>query len=140
MSAEYFIDTNILVYSFDKRFPEKQCRAQALIAQALEKRNGTISWQVVQEFMNVARHKFEVPLSLEELAAYLDQVLTPLCRIHSAPGIYRQALALQLDTQYRFYDCLIVAAAAQSGCKALYSEDLQTDRKIGNLTIVNPFI
>ena len=40
---------------------------------------------------------------------------------------------------YSFYDSLIVAAAIESGCKTLYSEDLQHGQQIGDLTIRNPF-
>lgn len=139
MSADFFLDTNVLVYSFDRRIPEKQKRAQDLVGQALSERSGAISWQVAQEFLNVARHKFAAPLSLEESIAYLDQVLIPLCSVQSSPSLYRSALSIQLDTQYRFYDCLIVAAAIEIGCKTLYSEDLQAGRDIKGLTIVNPF-
>ena len=46
---------------------------------------------------------------------------------------------LSEETGYHFYDALIVAAAVESGCRTLYSEDLQHGRKIGNLTILNPF-
>lgn len=41
--------------------------------------------------------------------------------------------------QYRYYDSLIVASALVAGANILYSEDLQEDRIIGNLKIVNPF-
>ena len=139
MSAEYFLDTSVLVYSFDKRSPEKQRIAQDLVGTALQERSGVISWQVVQEFLNVARHKFQSPLSLEESRAYYDQVLRPLCAIHPDFAIYARALSVQLETQYRYYDSLIVAAAECAGCSTLYSEGLQAGRSIGNLTIVNPF-
>jgi predicted nucleic acid-binding protein len=43
------------------------------------------------------------------------------------------------QTQYRFYDCLIVSAALASGASVLLSEDLQEGRVIGGLTIRNPF-
>ena len=54
MSAKYFIDTNIFVYSFDIGQPLKKERALALIRDALETGLGIISTQVIQEFMNVA--------------------------------------------------------------------------------------
>jgi|GEM_PF-1641479 hypothetical protein len=54
MSAEFFLHTNLFVHSFDKRFPDEQARYQDLIATALEMRRGVNSWQVVQEFINVA--------------------------------------------------------------------------------------
>lgn len=139
MSAEFFLDTNVLVYSFDPRFPEKQRVAQRLVGDALQDRSGVISWQVVQEFLNVARHKFQQPLSLEEARTCFDQILRPLCAVQSEFAIYERALSVQLETQYRFYDSLIVAAAEHAGCSMLYSEDLQADRSIGKVTIVNPF-
>ena len=66
MSNEFFLDTNLSVYSFDERFPNKQERSQYLIATVLEMRRGAVSLQVAQELIIVVRHKFEIPLSLEE--------------------------------------------------------------------------
>jgi predicted nucleic acid-binding protein len=50
------------------------------------------------------------------------------------------ALGLARDHGFAFYDALILAAATESGCDILYSEDMQHDRVIGGLTIRNPFI
>ena len=60
MSAEYFLDTNVLVYAFDQTAPEKQARARELLN---VDRNWAISWQVVQEFSSVALHRFAKPVS-----------------------------------------------------------------------------
>lgn len=139
MSAEYFLDTNILVYSFDTDAPTKQATAQDLIATALRRGCGSISWQVVQEFINVARHKWETPLSESDALEYGATTLEPLCKVFPSPTIWRLALSLQAESQYRFYDSLIVAAALQSGAKILYSEDLQSGRRFGDLEIRNPF-
>ncbi len=62
MSVKYFIDTNIFVYCFDDRQPDKKVRALGLIADALQTGNGMISWQVIQEFLNVSTRKFMLPL------------------------------------------------------------------------------
>lgn len=62
MSADYFLDTNVLVYSFDENAPAKQDAARQLIAGALRQGCGVISWQVVQEFLNVVLHKWEKPM------------------------------------------------------------------------------
>ena len=55
-------------------------------------------------------------------------------------AIYQNALRIQQETRSRYYDCLVVAAALESGAATLYSEDLQHDRVIGPLRIVNPFL
>ncbi|MCC5807490.1 MAG: PIN domain-containing protein [Opitutales bacterium] len=139
MSVEHFIDTNVFVYSFDDDAGSKRHRARELIVRSLRDRSGAISSQVVQEFLNVALHKWEVPMDTETAARYLQNTLMPLCRIYPSENLFRSALSIRTDTQYRFFDCLIVAAALQSGAKTLYSEDLQHDRRFGTLRIVNPF-
>jgi len=47
MSDSYFIDTNIFVYSFEQKIPEKQSIAQEIILKALTDGNGFISTQVI---------------------------------------------------------------------------------------------
>ena len=136
MSAKSFLDTNIIAYSFDASAPAKQTRARELMAQS----GWAVSWQVVQEFSNLALHKFAVAMKPNDLADYLDLVLWPRCTAFPSLDIYRSAMALHSQTQYRFYDCLIVASALACGASVLYSEDLQDGRKIGSLTIQNPFL
>lgn len=137
MSAEYFLDTNILVYAFDQKAEEKRNKALSLSEAA---QPWLISWQVVQEFCSVARHRFTIPLDLEFLGDYLDLFLLPHCKVMPSGSIYQKALQIQRETQYRFYDSLIVAAALESGASILYSEDLQHNRSIGHLRIINPFL
>ncbi len=60
MKDKHFIDTNIFVYSFDKSDLQKNDIAQNLISQALINSKGIISYQDIQEFMNVALGKFKV--------------------------------------------------------------------------------
>lgn len=139
MSAEFFLDTNILVYSFDAQNPSKQRKARSLIRKALKERIGIISWQVVQEFLNVAMHRWEKPLSSADASHYLETVLIPLCRVFPQPTLWKRALQIHDQSQYRLYDSLIVAAAEESRVQYLYSEDLQAGQAFGQLEIVNPF-
>jgi predicted nucleic acid-binding protein len=127
------------VYTFDVKAPKKKRRAQELLEQALRTREGVVSTQVVQEFLNVATNKFSVPLRLSDAQQYLQDVLSPLCSVFPSIDLYRQALVLQQDTQYSFYDSLIIGGALQAGCDTLYSEDLQHGQQIRDLRIINPF-
>lgn len=136
MSAEVFLDTNILVYAFDASEPRKRERARCLI---LKEEDWAVSWQVVQEFCNVALHRFTKPMRLPDLEEYLDLILLPHCRIYPTPDLYRKALLIQARTRYRFYDSLIVASALAAGARTLYTEDLQDGQEIGALRIQNPF-
>lgn len=139
MSAEFFLDTNIFLYAFDGESPSKRALAARLINRALDHRQGVVSWQVCQEFLHAALHKSSADVPTGILDDYHARVLKPMCRIHSSDAIYRRALEIHRQTQYRFYDSLIVAAALESGAPILYSEDLQDGRIFGPLRIENPF-
>ncbi len=135
----FFLDTNVFVYSFDTTSPDKQQVAQNLIQQSVATRRGIISSQVAQEFLNVALRKFARPMSVSEARQFLQLVLMPLCQHYPSTDFYDRALLLKDNTGYSFYDALIVTAAVEVGCRALFSEDLQDGHKIGDLTIINPF-
>jgi predicted nucleic acid-binding protein len=59
MSADYFLDTNILVYAFEKDIPGKREIALSLME---PDKPSQISWQVIQDFSSVGLHKFKIPL------------------------------------------------------------------------------
>jgi len=139
MPGRFFIDTNVLVYSFDVGETRKRRLAQDMIGTSLASGDGIISHQVVQEFLNVATSKFAKPLRIEDSKEYLDTVLMPLCRVYPDVELYHAALDLKARFGYGFYDSLILAAALQAGCSVLYSEDLQDGQTVRDLTIRNPF-
>jgi predicted nucleic acid-binding protein len=66
MSGKFFLDTNVFVYSFDARSPTKAAQATKLIRKGIETRGGIVSYQVVQEFFNVALRRFAKPMSTLE--------------------------------------------------------------------------
>jgi predicted nucleic acid-binding protein len=140
MSGRFFIDTNVFVYSFDDRQPDKKVRALALISDALQTGNGMISWQVMQEFLNVSTRKFLVPLKPEDAKLYLQKVLHPLCQVFPDVDLYSAALEIITKSGYSFYDSLIIASAQRCGCVTLYSEDLHSGHLVDSVKIINPFI
>lgn len=140
LRGRFFLDTNVLVYSFDPDAPDKQRRAQALIQEALRSQRGLISTQVVQEFLNLALRKFARPMSVAEAREYLKGVLTPLCHHFPAINFYDRTLLVQEETGFSFYDALIVAAAVEARCSMLLSEDLQHGRTVQGVAILNPFL
>jgi predicted nucleic acid-binding protein len=139
MSAEFFIDTNILAYTFDRRDHAKRVRATELVRGALNG-NGCISWQVVQEFCNIAQRRFVSPLTDDELRSYQTKVLFPLCSVWPDADLYREAMTVKMETGYGWYDSLIVSAAIRAEVRVLYTEDLQDGRKYRSLKIVDPFL
>jgi predicted nucleic acid-binding protein len=139
MNDRFFLDTNLFVYSFDHGVPAKARRASQLIRQAVATRKGMVSYQVVQEFFNVALRRFAQPMTVLEAEQYLSTVFRPLTAIHSSQALC--AAALRLSDRYRlpWYDSLIVAAAIEGECRILYSEDLQHGQRFEDLRVENPF-
>jgi predicted nucleic acid-binding protein len=140
MSDRFFLDTNIFAYTFDAKSSAKAKRAAQLIRQAADTGNGMVSYQVVQEFFNVAFRRFQQPMNLADAEQYLITVFRPLLAVHSSPALYVEALRIAGRHRLSWYDSLIVAAALQGHCSVLYSEDLQHQREIGSLRIYNPFV
>jgi predicted nucleic acid-binding protein len=138
MSGE-FIDSNVFVYLFDETNPGKQKIAESLVHRLLASGTGRISFQVVQETINVITRKFASPASADDARRFLDNVLAPLWRIMPSPALYHRGLDIKSRYGYSFYDALIAAAALEAGCTRLYSEDLQHGQKIEGLAIEDPF-
>ena len=132
MPDKRFFDTNVLIYAFSTDDP-RSARAEALFAEG-----GVIGIQVLNEFTNVTRRKLRWQWQeIEAALATIEDLLGP-ARPLTAP-IHAQAVVLARDHELSFYDALIVAAAIDSDCRVLFSEDLQDGRKFGALTVQNPF-
>jgi predicted nucleic acid-binding protein len=134
MPVKAFFDTNILIYAVARDDP-RNTQAEALLASG-----GKLSVQVLNEFVSVARRKILMQWNevTEALGAFRVLCPSPLpitIKLHEA------ALKIAETHNYNIYDALIVAAALESGCATLYSEDLHDGQVIdGQLTIRNPFI
>ncbi len=132
MTARFFADTNVAIYTLDD---DKQTRQQAL---AVMRRHPVISTQVVNEFLNVLLSKRK----LERAAAYrLARVLMRRCEVVSVtPEMVDQAMTLGERYQLGHWDSIIVSAALNAGCNTLYSEDMQDGQVFeSRLTVKNPF-
>ena len=140
MSAVDFLDSNVVVYAFDAAGGEKSAIANGIINTALRQGSAIISFQVVQETLHVIGRKFSRVATLRDRKTALEQVLTPLWRIHPSPALYARGLDIQERYGFSFYDSLIVAAALEGGCARLLSEDMQHGQQIEGLRVENPFL
>lgn len=139
--SAFFLDTNIFVYALLASEPLKNQRALQLVEQALASHRGCTSYQVIQEFANVATRKFAQRFTTDECKQFIDAAMQPLNRVGSSPELLHTALDLQDETRYSFYDSLVLSAALQAGADVLYTEDLQHNQLVhGTLRIVNPFL
>lgn len=140
MNGRFFLDTIVFVYAFDETASSKARQATQLIRNGVASRKGIVSYQVVQEFFNVALRRFARPMIPAEAEQYLSTVFRPLLAVSSSPALFSQALLLTGKYRIPWYDSLIVAAALESECSILYSEDFQPDQRFGELQVKNPFM
>src|SRR3984885_12563570 len=140
MNGRFFLDTNIFVYSFDASSPKKAAQARKLIRSAIETGGGIVSYQVVQEFFNVALRRFSKPMSALDAEQYLSTTFRPLLSVHSSEALYGEALRIAGRFRLPWYDSLLVASAIEGKCDVLYSEDFQNGLQIASVTISNPFV
>lgn len=140
MNDRCFLDTNIFIYSIDRRDPVKEQKAAKLIRDSLGSLKGVVSFQVVQEFFNVATKRLVASMPVESAQLYLERVFLPLLRVHSSVALYEDALAFQGRYRLSWHDSLIICAALHAECSILYSEDMQHGQRFGALQIQNPFL
>ncbi len=135
-----FIDSNIFVYMYDATNPVKQRAAREFVGMPISSGAASVSFQVVQETLNVLTRKLPMPMTVGDARRFLDEVLVPLWRVMPTQSLYVRALDIQARYQYAFNDALIIAAALSAGCTRLLSEDLRHGQRVEGLTIENPFL
>lgn len=133
----YFVDTNVLLYAYDMANPIKRAQAELWLRWLWENACGALSWQVLQEFYwNALREKFRVAPEQARRHVQLMALWNPP---DVGLGMFERAWHWTDQAQVSFWDGLIVAAAERMRCRFLLSEDFQTGREFGSITIVNPF-
>lgn len=138
MSGE-FLDSNVFVYAFDESDERKRSIARDLVLRSLRDSTGVISYQVVQEVLNVLTTKLPRPVRPDDALRYFRSTLKPMWTIFPSEDLYARALGIRARYGYGFYDSLVLSAAIQSGCSLLHSEDLQHGQVVDSVRIVNPF-
>jgi predicted nucleic acid-binding protein len=134
MNDNIFADTNILVYSVSN-----DQRKRTIADELLLKHDIVISPQVVSEFVAVTLRKHILPT--QKVIEYAKKFMQVFYMTVLTQKTIMSALDIMVKYQFSYWDSLILAAALESGCIWLYSEDLQDGQQIENtLTIRNPFL
>jgi predicted nucleic acid-binding protein len=133
-----FVDTNVLVYAFDRGSSPKKRVAQQLLNELMDEDRLRVSTQVLQElFVTLTRKAMQRCSNQEALAVLEDLTAWPLMVVDYAA--IRAAVGLADQARISFWDALIVVAAARAGAAVLYTEDLNDGQEILGVRISNPF-
>ena len=133
MRDKIFIDSNIFLYTFDKRDKRKQKISKDIVLSD----NGTISIQVINEVSNNLIKKFNFDNNI--VKKFIKSCYGRYFVIDLMQDIIVSACDIRERYNFSYYDSLIVSAAINSKCNKLYSEDMQDRLMIENLMIINPF-
>jgi len=136
--VSYFLDTNILVYAYDRSAGNKHSLAVQLMEGCWKNENGRLSIQVLQEFFVMVTRKIATPLDHQTA----QQIVADLAnwRLHAPEASdLLQAINLQQSYQLAFWDAMIMQSATSLGCKQLLSEDLNHGQTYGDVQVINPF-
>jgi predicted nucleic acid-binding protein len=134
-----FVDTNVLVYAFDKSESTKKRMAQRLLHELMADDRLRVSTQVLQELFVTLTRKVRQCCSLDEALAILEDLAAwPLMTVDYAA--IRSAAGLAAEARISFWDALVVVAAARTGASVLYTEDLNHGQEILGVRIRNPFM
>lgn len=132
-----FIDTNVLVYSRDSRFPEKQAVAVGWLRRLVERDCAVLSPQIIGEFHHAILKK-RIPVDLGDAHQSMTW-LYPFVRGQTDLDLIAKAWNLRRETNYQWWDCVILASAIDAGCRYLLSEDYAHGHTVRGVTILNPF-
>jgi len=136
MSADCFLDTNVLVYAAAGRGADQAKRKRAL--ELIETRDFGLSAQVLQEFYVTVVRKIEVPLTPADALEWIEQWEAFPCLAIDA-SLVKIAVEISERHQISYWDGAIVAAAEAMGGRTVYSEDLSHGQRYGAVQVLNPF-
>jgi len=137
------VDTNVLVYRFDPRFPEKQRRADELLRRGIAEDGVRVPHQAIVEFVAATTRPMltgATLLSLEDARREAEEILSQFYVLYPNEALVRTALRGAAAYQLSWFDAHLWAYAEHYGLDELLSEDFQHDRMYGTVRAVNPFL
>ena len=135
-NRQFFVDTNVLLYTLDGRDQGKQHAAREWVDRLWFYSAGAVSWQVLNEFYQAGRYKLKWP---DDKLRHDVETLALWEPVPNTLSLARRAWFWMDNASLHYWDALVVAAAEQACCAYLLTEDLQIGRKFARLTVVNPF-
>jgi predicted nucleic acid-binding protein len=139
----FLVDTNVLVYRFDARFPDKQRIATDLLRRGVVDGTVRVAHQAIVEFVAaVTRSRPGVPPLLEPAEARVEaeEMLAQFDVLYPDETLVRTALRGAAAYGLSWFDAHMWAYAEHHGVRDLVSEDFQDGRHYGTVRIRNPFV
>ena len=137
--APTLIDTNVLVYAYDRSEPEKQRRALEVLETLAYTGAGRLSAQVLSEFLVNVTRKIATPLTLVQAEARLQHYVKIWPVFPVTAQVVVEAVRGVRDYQLSFWDAQIWAAARLHHVPTVLSEDFNPGAMLEGVSFVDPF-
>jgi len=111
MRDRIFVDTNVLVYAYDRSEAANQQRAVEVLDLLIASGKGVISTQVLSEFFNAVTRKIRMPLTIEAAMASVENHTRAWRVLDVTTFIILEAIRGVRDHQLPFWDAQIWATA-----------------------------
>ena len=133
----YALDTNIMAYAEGVDDPERQMKAWQFL-DTLAPGDIAIPVQALGELFNVLTRKAKWPAAQARTAvlAWTDAYEV----IDTTPVILLEAMEIATTHQFAIWDAIMLAGAAQAGCRVLLTEDMRHGFAWRRVTVRNPFL
>ena len=135
------VDTNVLVYRFDSRFPDKQKVATEVLRRGIVDDSVRVPHQAIVEFVAAVSRTIRGHIILERSDALreAEEFLIQFTVLYPNEAIVRQAVRGCAAYQLNWFDAHLWAYAEHYGLAEILTEDFQHDRIYGTVRVVNPF-
>ena len=137
------VDTNVLVYRVDSRFPRKQAIATDLLRRGLREDSARIPHQAIVEFIAAVTRPLSGGgslLSEEDAQREAEELLAQFTILYPTESLVRSAIRGWATYRLPWFDAHLWAYAHEYGLSDIYSEDFQHDRLYGTVRVINPFL
>ena len=136
------VDTNILVYRFDSRFPSKQKIATEILRRGILEDSVRVPHQAIMEFIAAVTRSIRGHIILKQTEAIreAEEFLKQFTVLYPNEAILRTAIRGYAAYQLSWFDAHLWAYAEHYGLAEILTEDFQHDRLYGTVRVLNPFI
>ena len=141
MGDEFFVDTNILVYAFDKTEKQKHKIAQELIKDVtLGKIKGVVSSQVLGELFEALTKKLECQIEKNTAQLIVNGLIDSVHwkKINYTQNTVSKAINASIAEKKPFWDSLIAETMVENSVFSILTEDTK-DFSTNLIKPVNPF-
>ena len=136
------VDTNVLVYRYDSRFPEQQKVATELLRRGIAEDSLRVAHQCIVEFVAVMQRLATTgksTMSVDQARWEAESLLDQFPVLYPNEDLVRTALRGAAAYRLSWFDAHLWAYAETFGLDTLYSEDFQHGRYYGSVRTLNPF-